>query len=181
MGLLHCQASRLYTMWPPAWTGFHELYHVILIGPPAQSGFPFTLQKDFGIDRHPCVCRSIQRASRIFGLPSYTLYGLRHGPASIYLITYWSPGLLFMINNRVRHVEGVVRVAPPDFPERECQQRPCRRCDASAGGYQFKWYSRYWAEFYNERRRPGSWEAPEPRGEPTASSSLRFWRGPDVD
>ena len=96
----------------------------------------------------------------------------------------WRPvwhGHLFMINHRVRHVEGVVRVAPPGVPGRDCQQRPCRRCETLAGGVQFRWYSRYWAKFYNERRRPGSWEAPEPRGEPTASSSLRFWRGPDVD
>ena len=96
----------------------------------------------------------------------------------------WHPvwhGHLFMINHRVRHVEGVVRVEPHGVPGRDCQQRPCRRCETLAGGYQLRWYSRYGAKFYSERRRPRSWGAPEPQAEPTASSSLRFSRGPEAE
>ena len=93
VGLPHCRASRLYTIWPPAWTGFHVSYRVFITGPPALSGFPYTQSKASGMDRLPCVCRSIQWASRIVGLPGYILYGLRHGPASMYLTVYLSPGL----------------------------------------------------------------------------------------
>ena len=77
------RVSLMYTIWPPAWTGFHELYHVILIGPPAASGFPFTPQKDSGIRPIPCICRSIQWASCIVRLPDCILFGLRRGPASM--------------------------------------------------------------------------------------------------
>ena len=55
--------SLMYTMWPPAWTGFHESCRAFITGPPAASGFPFTPQKASGMDRLPFVCRSIQWAS----------------------------------------------------------------------------------------------------------------------
>ena len=93
VGLPHCRASQLYTVWPLAWTGFHVSYSVFIIGPPALSGFPYTHNKTSCIHRFPCVCRSLQWASRIVGLPSRIQYGLRHGPASMYLTVYLSSGL----------------------------------------------------------------------------------------
>ena len=62
----------------------------------------------------------------------------------------------------------------PGVRKVNCQKRPCARCDGGRGGYQFRWYCPYWGKFYNDLRRPNSWEAPggEP---PSASQSLRFW------
>ena len=59
--------------------------------------------------------------------------------------------------------------------ETPCRQMGCRRCEEGRGGYQFKWYSRYWAKEYNKMKRPGAWQAPQSREEPTASSGMRFW------
>ena len=57
-----------------------------------------------------------------------------------------------------------------------CQQRPCRRCDNGWGGYQFRWYSRYWADHYNATRRPGAWMAPTMQPEHWSDDpSIRFW------
>ena len=64
----------------------------------------------------------------------------------------------------------------------ECTKVGCKRCEAGRGGYQFRWYSRYWAKSYNMARRPGAWAAPEP-AEQHESSGLRFWErreGADV-
>ena len=47
-----------------------------------------------GKDRLPCVCRSLQWASRIVGLPGCIQCGLRNAPASMYLTGYLSPGLM---------------------------------------------------------------------------------------
>ena len=80
--LLYCRASWLYTIWPPAWTGFHVSYRVFITGPPALLGFPYRNSKASGTDQLPCVHRSWSWASRIVGLPGHTLYGLRHGPPS---------------------------------------------------------------------------------------------------
>ena len=57
-GIPLCRASQMYTIWPPAWTGFHVSYSVLITGPPALSGFPYTHNKASGIDRLPCACRS---------------------------------------------------------------------------------------------------------------------------
>ena len=68
------------------------------------------------------------------------------------------------------------RVSDPGYvKEVPCQQMGCKRCEQGRGGYQFKWYCRYWAKEYNRLRRPGSWEAPQPKDEPTAASGMRFW------
>ena len=50
-------------------------------------------QKACGLDRPPCLCRLFEWASRIVGLPGCIQHGLRHGPASMYLNVYLSPGL----------------------------------------------------------------------------------------
>ena len=85
-------------------------------------------------------------------------------------------GHLHMIMHEIR-VDGVPRRVTPAAGGRvrevPCQRRPCLRCESGRGGYQFRWFSPYWAKFYNERRREGSWRAPT--GEPTAAASLRFW------
>ena len=58
----------------------------------------------------------------------------------------------------------------------DCEQRACSRCEKGLGGYQLRWYSRYWAKTYNEKRREGAWKAPEPREETADDPSLRFWK-----
>ena len=85
-------------------------------------------------------------------------------------------GHMYMILHRIDDVPATTFVRPnPGIREVDCSRRPCRRCDAGMGGYQFRWYSQYWAKHYNEIRRPGAWRAPEP-GPPTRrNESLRFW------
>ena len=56
-----------------------------------------------------------------------------------------------------------------------CQQRPCQRCENGFGGYQFRWYSRYWAKHYNDLARPGSWRAPGVDPSTIDDPSERFW------
>ena len=89
----------------------------------------------------------------------------------------WS-GHLTMIIHRMEQ-EGILPAARVQgtvhVKETQCQQMGCKRCEEGRGGYQFKWYSQYWAKQYNALKRPGAWEAPEPREEPTASSSLHLW------
>ena len=53
-----CRASQMYTMWPPAWNGFHVSCRVFIMGPPALSGFPYTHNKASGTHRLPCVYRT---------------------------------------------------------------------------------------------------------------------------
>ena len=57
-----------------------------------------------------------------------------------------------------------------------CTQRPCLRCDEGRGGYQFRWYCRYWAKAYNELAREGAWKAPEADSSCTDDPSVRFWK-----
>ena len=84
----------------------------------------------------------------------------------------WS-GHLHMINHRTDppgvHVQPAV-----DLKYRDCQKRACSRCEAGVGGYQFRWYSRFWAKRYNELRRAGAWTAPEPGTELTDDPAMRF-------
>ena len=87
-GIPLCRASQMYTIWPPTWTGCHVSYSVYITGPSALPGIPYTHTKASGIDLLPCVCRSLQWASRSVGLPNCIQYGLRHGPASMYLTVY---------------------------------------------------------------------------------------------
>ena len=92
----------------------------------------------------------------------------------------WS-GHLFMINHRVSlPPRGFVCPDAPNVPGRSCEREHCQRCLTGKGGYQFRWYSCYWGKFYNDRRRAGSWKAPELDGEPTAFASLRFWECPEL-
>ena len=58
VGLPHCRASQVYTIRPPAWTGFHAPYRVFITGPPALSGFPHTHHKASDTDRLPCLSTS---------------------------------------------------------------------------------------------------------------------------
>ena len=46
-----------------------------------------------GIDRSPCVCESVLWRGVKTGFPSCIRYGLRHGPASMSLAIFLSPGL----------------------------------------------------------------------------------------
>ena len=62
---------------------------------------------------------------------------------------------------------------------RDCEQRACSRCEKGLGGFQFNWYSRYWAKTYNDKRREGTWKAPEPTVETSDDPSLRFWERPE--
>ena len=70
---------------------------------------------------------------------------------------------------------------PLRIPQLPCQERACSRC-GTRGGYVFRWYSPYWARYYNERARPGAWRAPEPHyADPQVSQAFwlqheRFWR-----
>ena len=96
----------------------------------------------------------------------------------------WRPvwwGQLDMIVHRVPHVPGMTLVRPDTktVQERACEKERCPRCEARMGGYQFRWYSCYWTKTYNEVRRGGAWEAPEPAEEPVDDPSLRFWKRPD--
>ena len=69
---------------------------------------------------------------------------------------------------------------PLRIPQLPCQERMCSRCGVR-GGFVFRWYSPYWAKYYNEMRRPGAWKAPEPVfanmkvGEKYWSQHERFW------
>ena len=69
---------------------------------------------------------------------------------------------------------------PMRIPQRPCQKPVCARCGVR-GGFVFRWYSPYWAKYYNELRRPGSWKAPEPVfaslevGEKYWLQHERFW------
>ena len=98
--------------------------------------------------------------------------------------TDWKPlwwGHLHMILHRTdtSSVEGVggaiIRPSPQGVKDRKCVKRACSRCEHGVGGYQFRWYSRYWAKRYNELRRPTAWTAPEPGAETTEYPSLRLW------
>ena len=59
----------------------------------------------------------------------------------------WQPvwwGHLHMILHRVERVPGiVVRPDTQGVKCRDCDRRPCSRCDAGVGGYQLRWYSVY--------------------------------------
>ena len=85
-------------------------------------------------------------------------------------------GHLHMIDHRKPSIEGIF--LPRDVTrvrQVDCRQQPCRRCDEKRGGYQFRWFSPYWAKFYNLVRREGSWKAPIGDDEAATSASLRFW------
>ena len=86
-------------------------------------------------------------------------------------------GCLHMIMHRVENDElsAVPRDNVGSLRTVSCQQRPCRRCEEGWGGYQFRWYSRYWAKTYNELARPGAWKAPEADYSCTDDPSVRFW------
>ena len=71
---------------------------------------------------------------------------------------------------------AIVRPNMRGLQSRACKKRACSRCEHGAGGYQFRWYSRYWAKWYNENKRAGAWTAPEPSAETTDDDpSIRFW------
>ena len=85
-------------------------------------------------------------------------------------------GHLHIIDHKKPDIEGIC--LPRDAPwvrQVDCRQQPCRRCDEKSGGYQFRWFSPYWAKFYNLKRREGSWKAPIGDHETATSASLRFW------
>ena len=69
---------------------------------------------------------------------------------------------------------GILRPDMRGLQSRACQKRACSRCEHGVGGYQFRWYSPYWAKWYNENRRAHAWKAPEP-SETDDYPSLRFW------
>ena len=74
---------------------------------------------------------------------------------------------------------------PMQIPQRPCQKIDCARCGVR-GGFVFRWYSPYWAKYYNNLRRPGSWEAPDlvfanrHGGKEYWLQQERFWR-PVID
>ena len=72
-------------------------------------------------------------------------------------------GQLWSIMHRDPPLPAGVRKGgmPLRIPQRPCQKPMCSRCGVR-GGYVFRWYSPYWAKYYNNLRRPGSWKAPEP-------------------
>ena len=92
----------------------------------------------------------------------------------------WMPswwGHLTLINHRVDPWPGaIVRPAVQGLAERDCDKRACSRCRSGRGGYQFRWYSPYWAGQYNKLRRPGAWEAPESSACSARGRALRFWQ-----
>lgn len=71
---------------------------------------------------------------------------------------------------------------PMRIPMRPCQKLVCARCGVR-GGFVFRWYSPYWAKYYNFHRRPGAWKGPEPCRVANPSyeeeyllKQERFWR-----
>ena len=89
----------------------------------------------------------------------------------------WRPvwyGHLHMINHRA-NVSNLIRPDQTSVKNIDCKQRPCRRCDAGVGGYQFRWYSPLWAKWYNKTRREGAWKAPEPMEDTADKPCLHFW------
>ena len=91
----------------------------------------------------------------------------------------WRPewwGHIFMILHRIDDTPATLLRPPSEgIREVDCLRRPCSLCDAGMGGYQFRWYSQYWAKHYNQMRRPGAWLAPEPDPPTRRNASLRFW------
>ena len=88
-------------------------------------------------------------------------------------------GHLTMVVHKMNGVQGTLLTQPlAGIKDMDCEKRACSRCTQGRGGYQFRWYSRAWAKRYNEMRRPGSWEAPEPLAacSDETDASLRFWR-----
>ena len=95
-------------------------------------------------------------------------------PSALWRPEWW--GHIYMILHRIDHdPSSTVVCANPGIRHLDCQRSPCRRCDEGMGGYQFRWYSQYWAKHYNEMRRPGAWRAPEPVPPTRRNESLRFW------
>ena len=91
-------------------------------------------------------------------------------------------GQLWSFKHRDPPLPGVQKGPMPlRIPELPCQKPACSRCGVR-GGFVFRWYSPYWAKYYNELRRPGSWKAPEPVfanlhvGEKYWLQQERFWR-----
>ena len=93
VGLPLCRASQVYTLWPPAWTGFHVYFCRSITGPPALSGFPFTHYLAPGTDRLPCIVYPDSGPPAKVGLPSCIEYNLRLRRSHVYLIEYLTPGL----------------------------------------------------------------------------------------
>ena len=93
-------------------------------------------------------------------------------------------GHLHMYIHKVEGEEDILsatlRPRNDNVREMACRTVGCRRCEEGRGGYQFKWYSRYWAKWYHMSARPGAWKAPEPLEEPTAFS-IHFWERVDTD
>ena len=96
----------------------------------------------------------------------------------------WEGHLWSIYHRQPPGYEGVMAPMPLRIPQLPCQDPACNRCGVR-GGYQFRWYSPYWAKYYNSMRRPGAWEAPDPgqwaigigkRGEDYRRQHERFWR-----
>ena len=133
VGLPLCRASQLYTIWPPAWTGFHVSYSVFITGPPALSGFPYyTHNKASGIDRLPCVTRTIHNFAEWPPNASHTPSLLFKPPSFALLLQ--DPASLCHHERLVCHHEGLVCHVQPEGalseglvcllqPQEECQAR----------------------------------------------------------
>ena len=71
--------------------------------------------------------------------------------------------LLFMVEHAIRptvHVGGLEvrpQCVPAPVPAIPCDVAGCARCLSLRGGYQFRWYSRFWGREYQRTRRTGSW------------------------
>ena len=65
---------------------------------------------------------------------------------------------------------------PPAWtlPSRQCNASNCRRCEAGAGGYQFRWWHQSWEQDYERLSRPGAWKRNEPWWVDVESMCL-FW------
>ena len=97
----------------------------------------------------------------------------------------WEGHLWSIIHRPAPALEGVsTPLLPLRIPQLPCRDPACQRCGVR-GGYQFRWFSPYWAHYYNSMRKPGSWEAPDPgeraigigrRGEHWRRQHERFWR-----
>ena len=75
---------------------------------------------------------------------------------------YWQGSLWTIKHREPDHwlFEVAQNIAPAGMVEKPCTEAGCTRCGVR-GGYQFRWFSPYWAREYNDGRREGSWEAPE--------------------
>ena len=95
----------------------------------------------------------------------------------------WEGQLSAIMHRDPPGIAGVYKARMPmKIPQRPCQKAVCARCTQRRGGFVFRWYSPYWAKYYNFLRRPGAWKAPEPcpvanpsYGEEYLLKQERFW------